>query len=150
LAAGPLSLHSDCQSADSDSVDDDSSLPTVWRDEGTAEQREVLARQRLENDSFQNRDLATYERITSRDYLRVDYDGRVGTRAETMAMVTAVGANPRIEPNHSDHRVRVLGDLAVVAYLNTASVQFRVTAVFVKEDAAWKQRLRQLTLISAD
>ena len=65
-----------------------------------------------------------------------------------MAAVTAIGVNPRIEPNHSQHRVRVLGDLATVMYLNTASVQFRVSAVFVHEEAAWKPLLRQLTSVS--
>jgi hypothetical protein len=121
--------------------------PTSWPTGKTAEERALVATQRLENESFQRRDLASYEHLTSANYVRVDFNGHAASRGEALAAVAA-GTNARFDPEHSNHTIRIFGNLATIMYLNTTSARVRITAVYVKEQGSWKQLYRQLTLVS--
>jgi hypothetical protein len=118
--------------------------PTSWPFGKTADERAVIEVQRALNESFAKRDLETYSRLTADTFVRITPDGQITDRSAFLETVTS-GTDIRNDPNHSEFRIRLYGQMATVSYFNQAADDQRVTRVLVKQHGRWKQLITQAT-----
>jgi hypothetical protein len=125
--------------------------PTTWPDVKTQDERDLLAVQRGLNQAFAKKDVASYSKFTADSFVRVDNEGQSIPRAEFLKVVADTSGPPREESNNSDMRIRIYGPISVVTYVDKTAASLpkgtRMTRVFVKENAAWKQLVTQGTTI---
>ncbi len=90
----------------------------------------------------QNRDIPVLQRTLAKDYLDINYQGKLRDRADALRA-------PNLRMRHvtqtlSEERVRVYGDTGVITGRGTLSdggherAAWRFTDVFVKQDGEWR------------
>jgi hypothetical protein len=119
----------------------------------SGESAEVLKAQEAITTSFATVEVKTYERYTAPEFVRVNYEGALLSRAE---FLKTVSDNQKSVPaGNEDIRIRIYGDVAVETYRNitflrdgTAGPPERITRVFVKRGGMWQQAIKQFTRIA--
>jgi hypothetical protein len=78
----------------------------------------------------------TWGRFTTDDFVRIEEDGGVTTKAERMARLKAEPMRPR---ERSEHRWRMYGTTAIETWRQSRSDQvLRITQVWVLRDGRWQ------------
>jgi hypothetical protein len=124
--------------------------PTNWPQGVTQDERDVLKVQRGLNDTFAKKDPATYGTMTADNFVRINVNGSMSTRAEFLKLVAATPDTKRVESNNSEFRFRAYGPIAVLTFVDKAvgnPAGNRMTRIFVKQGGAWKQLVTHQTMI---
>jgi len=126
-----------------------------WR----GEEAQVLAAQRALNDTFAQRDLATYGKFTAPEFVRIDGNGQVIRRELFLTNNLAGPAGPagrRLPSFNEDMKIRLYGNVAVLTWTNvqprpdgTVGSPEAMTRIFVKREGLWQQVLTQTTFVSS-
>lgn len=81
-------------------------------------------------------DAETWGRLTTDDFLRIEADGVVTTKAERMARLKAEPMQPR---ERSERRWRMYGAAAIETWRQARPSQvLRITQVWVRRDGQWQ------------
>ena len=94
-------------------------------------------------------DRAALERLYTDDFVYVHSSGRVEQRASYVSSVTS-GENPFRSFNHSDLRIDVLGDVALMTgtvemQRSKGTVVFLFVEVWLRQDGGWRLKYQQNT-----
>ena len=126
--------------------------PTVWPEGKTQDERDVIKVQRGLNDTFAKKDAAAYGQMTADNFVRINVNGSLSTRADFLKAVTATPDVKRVESNNTEFRFRAYGPIAILTYVDKAAgatTGNRMTRIFVKQGGAWKQLLTQQTPVAS-
>lgn len=125
-------------------------LPLTAASSPPTAQQQVLRQEALWLKAVAARDASTLGAILDDGFVHVNYKGQVEGKA---AMLARIGSGVSFGERTSDHRVTVVGTVAVVHGVNTVTsggrvlAQLRYTDVYVLRGSVWKAISAQETLV---